>query len=138
MGKLVSEIIPPPRRLRVLTEPQAVLQGFQTYIDEQLACIPSMLSGFEDRNPNLANWRNTLARQDQELDGRAVVMLKGFGDGNRGELVGMSHTMADWLKDCKYIREANEADFAARRRKRRRPIKGVRNLHRARLIHHGQ
>lgn len=126
-----------PRRLRAFNEPQAVLQHYQTYIDEQLVCIPSILSGFEDRNPNLKQWQTELSQQDENYEGRPVFMLKSFGTGNRGELVGMANHMVDWLKACGYVREATEADFAKPRKRRKRPIKRVRQLHRARLIHGG-
>ena len=123
--------------LRSVHAAQEAFASVQTYIDEQLVCFPSILSGFEARNPNLKQWQVELQKQDEQGEGRPVVMLKGFHTGHRGELVAMSNHMADWLTVCGYVRDATEADFAARRKRRRRPIKGVRQLSRARLIHGG-
>lgn len=138
---------PPSALLRSVHASQELFYQAQSALDTTLLSVPIELAGFFGRDrvnglvsPEAQAWIERKARE--EVEGKAVVvkMVKGYENCYRGELVAMTPALRDMLQSAGYCYEPTDADIEQhnarrRRRKRRTPIKGVRNLRRAALIH---
>lgn len=136
----------PSALLRSVHASQELFYQAQAQIDTTLLSIPIELAGFFGRDrvngllsPQAQAWLMRKAEEEKAGNVLVVKMLKGYENCYRGDLAAMTPALREMLEVGQYCRDATDADVEAhnaRRRKRRnRPIKGVRTLRRAALIH---